>query len=286
MNSFSDSAREIERKLDLLSNVCTQVLKSERLKRILGSVLSIGNKLNEGTRTGGVAGFKFESLLKLTQTKSPNGKMTVLDFLVGVFVKRNERHMLALDLEFPCCQEASKIKINEIVGDVQSLQANIRNCGKELELMKSDQRGKSFQKQTHCTSHDDKRLLLPDCSKEGKNLLTDMQKRDGHANGMPAGFLAGLQSKKTKSIEGEIKKESNPGHESTECRENRAKQQIFSPGVERLEHFLSDAEKTFMSLKDNEQFTIEACRVSFVLSSFHVKNGSVFFSHCKLLSIS
>ena len=146
MNSFSDNALETERQCNVLSNVCIQVLKSERLKRILESVLTIGNKLNEGTRTGGV--------LKLTQTKSSDGKMTVLDYLVRAFVKRNERHLLALVLEFPSCQEVSKMKINEIVGD---------HCRKELELMKSDQRGKSVQRHPHCTS--------PERKKDGRKIL-------------------------------------------------------------------------------------------------------------------
>jgi hypothetical protein len=74
--------------------------------------------------------------------------MTVLDYLVRAFVKRNERHLLALVLEFPSCQEVSKMKINEIVGD---------HCRKELELMKSDQRGKSVQRHPHCTSPERKK---------------------------------------------------------------------------------------------------------------------------------
>jgi hypothetical protein len=243
MNSFSDNALETERRCNVLSNVCIQVLKSERLKRILESVLTIGNKLNEGTRTGGVAGFKFESLLKLTQTKSSDGKMTVLDYLVRAFVKRNERHLLALDLEFPSCQEASKMKINEIVGDVQLLHESIRRCRKELELMKSDQRGKSVQRQPHLTS--------PERKKDG-----------GRAYDAPAGFLAELQSRKVKAVEEETEKENNVGHEVTLGLENRVKLEKFSPGVERLESFLSDAEQTLKSLKDKEKFTIESCRVS------------------------
>jgi len=43
MNSFSDNALETERQCNVLSNVCIQVLKSERLKRILESVLTNWN---------------------------------------------------------------------------------------------------------------------------------------------------------------------------------------------------------------------------------------------------
>ena len=47
-----------------------------------GNVLSIGNTMNQGTHAGDARGFKLDSLLKLTQTKSHDKKMTVLDFLV------------------------------------------------------------------------------------------------------------------------------------------------------------------------------------------------------------
>jgi hypothetical protein len=55
--------------------------------------------MNEGTRTGGAAGFKFDSLLKLTQTKSSDGKMTVLDFLVTILVGKGQRDTLKLSLD-------------------------------------------------------------------------------------------------------------------------------------------------------------------------------------------
>ncbi len=70
------------------------------------------------------------------------------------------------------------------------------------------------------------------------------------------------KSKKVKAVEEETEKENNVGHEVTLGLENRVKLEKFSPGVERLESFLSDAEQTLKSLKDKEKFTIESCRVS------------------------
>jgi hypothetical protein len=123
--------------------------------------------------------------------------------------------------------------------------------------------------QPHCFSHD-KRLLLPDVSKASNDFLKDIQKRGkpeekkdcGRPNDAPAGFLAELQSRKAKAVEGEDEKENNVGHKVTLGLANRVKLEKFSPGVEKLERFLSDAEHTLKSLKDKEKFTIETCRVS------------------------
>jgi survival motor neuron protein len=87
-----------------IQEVCSQVLNSEKLIGILEMVLNIGNLMNEGTLNGGVEAFKFESLSKLSQTKSADGKMTVLDYIVETFIEKGERDALNLLSEFPDIQ--------------------------------------------------------------------------------------------------------------------------------------------------------------------------------------
>jgi hypothetical protein len=59
---------------------------SEGLREIMVSVLAIGNAMNQGSRKGSAMGFRLGSLVKLAQTKSTDGKSTVIDYLILVIM--------------------------------------------------------------------------------------------------------------------------------------------------------------------------------------------------------
>jgi hypothetical protein len=61
-----------------------QVRGSAKLKRIMQTILSLGNALNHGTARGSAIGFRLDSLLKLTDTRSRNSKMTLMHYLCKV----------------------------------------------------------------------------------------------------------------------------------------------------------------------------------------------------------
>jgi Formin Homology 2 Domain/Subunit CCDC53 of WASH complex len=143
MEMLKVEAKSIGENLRLLTLVCNQVMDSEKLQDLLGMVLRIGNIMNEGTRTGGAAGFKFDSLLKLTQTKSSDGKTTVLDYLVTVFVAKNKRETLDLTSEFPECQTASRMLVSDLVAEVRSIQDSLEQCKEELAALEDDAIGRS-----------------------------------------------------------------------------------------------------------------------------------------------
>jgi hypothetical protein len=104
MHFFEDHVAEVREGFKTLQEVCNQVLNSEKLLQVLQMVLNIGNLMNEGTLNGGVDAFKFESLSKLSQTKSADGKTTVLDYIVETFISKGERDVLNLLTEFPDVQ--------------------------------------------------------------------------------------------------------------------------------------------------------------------------------------
>lgn len=74
--------------------------------------------MNEGKVDGGVDAFKFESLPQLSQTKSADGKTTVLDYIVETFIEKGERRALSLMFEFPEIQKSSRLLIGDLVGDM------------------------------------------------------------------------------------------------------------------------------------------------------------------------
>eukprot|EP00977_Amphora_coffeiformis_P024769 scaffold17083_cov134-Amphora_coffeaeformis.AAC.1 len=139
MEMLEVESRSIGENLRLLKNVCNQVMDSEKLQDLLVMVLQIGNIMNEGTRTGGAAGFKLDSLLKLTQTKSADGKTTVLDYLVeDVFIAKGERHKLELTCDFPDCSTAGRMLIGDLVAEVKAMQDSVTQCKDELEALRKE----------------------------------------------------------------------------------------------------------------------------------------------------
>lgn len=81
--------RAITEKLIALKTVATSILASQGLKEVMISTLAIGNALNSGTKNGGAHGFRLNSLLKLSETKSTDGNATVMDYLVQVLYDRS-----------------------------------------------------------------------------------------------------------------------------------------------------------------------------------------------------
>jgi hypothetical protein len=104
MQTFNEHANEATMAFNTLGELCGQIRHSRKLAQVLLMVLDIGNVLNEGTVDGGVKAFKFESLEKLSHTKSADGKTTVLDHIVKTFIESEEGGTLLLTSDFPDIQ--------------------------------------------------------------------------------------------------------------------------------------------------------------------------------------
>ena len=63
-----------------------RIKESERLKKVMGVVLSVGNYLNQSTRKKAV-GFRLQALEKLNDTRSTDNKETLLDFIIAYMAK-------------------------------------------------------------------------------------------------------------------------------------------------------------------------------------------------------
>ncbi|KAL7525634.1 hypothetical protein ACHAXR_001087, partial [Thalassiosira sp. AJA248-18] len=90
MATFEEQVEEARVSFKALQEVCAQVTKSEKLAQILHYVLNVGNIMNAGTINRGVEAFKFESLLRLSQTKSADGKTMVLDYIVKTHIEEGQ----------------------------------------------------------------------------------------------------------------------------------------------------------------------------------------------------
>ena len=94
LENLHQNFEEVASKFDLLAKVWKSVNQSEKLQIVLEWVLEVGNIMNAWTGTEGAAGFKFDSLHKLTQTKSMDDTITVLDYFVWVFIEKDNKLLI------------------------------------------------------------------------------------------------------------------------------------------------------------------------------------------------
>ncbi|KAL1165143.1 hypothetical protein V6Z11_A06G112100 [Gossypium hirsutum] len=73
-----------------------KIRNSVKLKRIMQTILSLGNALNQGTARGSAIGFRLDSLLKLTDTRAQNSKMTLMHYLCKIQLKFLAEEMQAI----------------------------------------------------------------------------------------------------------------------------------------------------------------------------------------------
>eukprot|EP01018_Ginkgo_biloba_P019007 Gb_27500 [translate_table: standard] len=91
--TFSTQVKELRSSLEIINDASREVRESVKLRRIMQTILSLGNALNQGTARGSAIGFKLDSLLKLTDTRARNNKMTLMHYLCKEHSPENERNM-------------------------------------------------------------------------------------------------------------------------------------------------------------------------------------------------
>lgn len=89
-------------KAQLVLTACESLLTSQRLPIFCQLILKIGNFLNYGSHTGDADGFKISTLLKLTETKSQQSRVTLLHHVLEEVEKSHpDLLQLSQDLEPP-----------------------------------------------------------------------------------------------------------------------------------------------------------------------------------------
>jgi hypothetical protein len=87
VSEFNTHVTCYQNQLDLLTKAADDIIRCDALVQVLRKVLVVGNKMNEGTHSGGARGFTLESLSKLSTTKGADKKTTVLDVVVTMIYK-------------------------------------------------------------------------------------------------------------------------------------------------------------------------------------------------------
>jgi hypothetical protein len=90
---FPSAVKDLSTVIGTLCRGCDEILHSQKLKRLLGTILKIGNHLNQAgsiPKSKDTVAFELESLAKLKQVKAWDRKTTVLSYISSILFKWNE----------------------------------------------------------------------------------------------------------------------------------------------------------------------------------------------------
>ncbi|KAJ0008898.1 hypothetical protein NQD34_016313 [Periophthalmus magnuspinnatus] len=138
-STFLDTISSIRRKVEIVSNVCKELLEGTSLRDVLGLVLAFGNYMNGGNRTRGQAdGFGLEILPKLKDVKSRDNRMNLVDYVVLYYLRNFDKHAGTDKSVFPLPEpqdffQAAQVKFDDLTKDVQKLKKGLTGCEKNVE---------------------------------------------------------------------------------------------------------------------------------------------------------
>lgn len=128
---FRQCVADMEKDVFMVEKACDELRNSIRLRKLLGIVLNIGNRLNTAgpTRKGKAGAFTIESLLKLNQAKAFDKKTTFLQYIIMV-VKRHNIDLVDFKDDLQSVLKADKIYWDQIENDLEQVESQLENVRK------------------------------------------------------------------------------------------------------------------------------------------------------------
>ena len=128
---FKQCMDELGQDVIMVEKSCDELHDSVRLRKLLGIVLNIGNRLNTAgpTRKGKAGAFTIESLLKLSQAKAFDKKTTFLHYIVMV-VRRNNETLVNFKNDLPSVLKSDKIYWDQCENDLEEVENQLENVRK------------------------------------------------------------------------------------------------------------------------------------------------------------
>ncbi|KAA0068112.1 formin-like protein 14 [Cucumis melo var. makuwa] len=121
----------------LCCNFKPQVKESAKLRQIMQTILTLGNALNQGTARGSAIGFKLDSLLKLSDTRARNNKMTLMHYLCKLIAEKMPE-LLDFDKDLVHLEAASKIQLKALAEEMQAVSKGLEKVEQELTASEND----------------------------------------------------------------------------------------------------------------------------------------------------
>jgi formin 2 len=134
---FNSQLSDFKKSLNTVNSACGEARNSIKLKEIMKKILYLGNALNQGTARGSAVGFKLDSLLKLTDTRATNNKMTLMHYLCKVLAARSPS-LLDFHVDLVSLEAASKIQLKALAEEMQAIIKGLEKVKQELAASEND----------------------------------------------------------------------------------------------------------------------------------------------------
>ncbi|XP_024965706.1 formin-like protein 18 [Cynara cardunculus var. scolymus] len=134
---FSTQVSDLRKSLNDVYLSVEQIRSSVKLRRVMQTILSLGNALNQGTARGAAVGFRLDSLLKLNETRARNNKMTLMHYLCKVLADKLPE-LLDFSKELGSLEPASKIQLKILAEEMQAITKGLEKVVHEKKLCKKD----------------------------------------------------------------------------------------------------------------------------------------------------
>ncbi|XP_024979424.1 formin-like protein 13 isoform X4 [Cynara cardunculus var. scolymus] len=134
---FNAQVSDLRKSLNIVNSAVEQTRSSGKLKRIMQTILSLGNALNQGTARGSAVGFRLDSLLKLTETRAKNNRMTLMHYLCKVLADKLPE-VLDFSKDLDSLEPASKMQLKFLAEEMQAISKGLEKVVQELSLSEND----------------------------------------------------------------------------------------------------------------------------------------------------
>ncbi|KAI3715014.1 hypothetical protein L6452_21978 [Arctium lappa] len=170
---FSAQVSDLRKSLNIVNSAVEQTRSSGKLKRVMQTILSLGNALNQGTARGSAIGFRMDSLLKLTETRAKNNKTTLMHYLCKVLADKLPE-VLDFSKDLDSLEPASKMQLKFLAEEMQAISKGLEKVVQELSLSENDgpvsENFRKALKDFLCSAEGEARSLASLYSTVGKNV--------------------------------------------------------------------------------------------------------------------
>ncbi|KAL3650910.1 hypothetical protein CASFOL_007313 [Castilleja foliolosa] len=136
-SQFLSQVSDLRNSLNIVNSASEEVRSSVKLKRIMQTILSLGNALNHGTARGSAVGFRLDSLLKLSETRSRNNKLTLIHYLCKVLAEKLPEVMNFYE-DLVSLEAATKIQLKYLAEEMQAISKGLEKVVQELTASEND----------------------------------------------------------------------------------------------------------------------------------------------------
>ncbi|KAK1436353.1 hypothetical protein QVD17_02132 [Tagetes erecta] len=170
---FGSQVSDLRKSLNSVNSAVEQVRSSSKFKRVMQTILTLGNALNQGTARGSAVGFRLDSLLKLTDTRARNNRMTLMHYLCKVLVDKLPE-LLDFSKDLDSLEPASKVQLKYLAEEMQTISKGLEKVVQELSTAENDgpvsEKFRKALKEFLCSAEGEARALASLYSLVGKSV--------------------------------------------------------------------------------------------------------------------